>query len=331
MQLNHLSYKKAPDVNNAARVEVYRPAVGKEDAKVTVTVTISDKDTNVTASKSFDIVVTALTQEEIDTEKALMTKVIASYFDGIKGKNTYADDISKNMQSFVEVYEKNGELVWVRDSDDTVGHGIVPVPINGWEELEAWRLFKSSNPAAVTHENLIVSVQKNAKAVTVSSVLSSETLGRYGELYLSDPIGYADYADLAELYYREVSQDLIIRGRVTGSGSKPVPVVETIDVSFTLQSADSTLISKTSYTDLDETTNVFEIFKKTLADNGFTYKSRGSYVYSITTPNGTTIDETEGENSGWMYKVSGVLSDVYMGAHGLKDGDRYGYNERCRK
>lgn len=313
---------KTPGVNNAARAEVYRPAVGKPDAETTVTVSITDTANNITVSKSFDIIVPALTQDEINAEKALMQKVKALYFDGIKGENTEPDNISQNLNSFIEVYEENGSLVWVRSNENTVNHGIIPVPMDGWEELEAWRLFKSSNPAAVTHENLIVSIQKNAKAVTISSALSSETLGKYGELYKTDPIAYADYAELADLYYQEVSADLVVRGKTTSVNSRPVAVTETIDVSFRLQSSDSALISKVRYKDLSETTTVFDVFKKALADNGYTYKNRGSYVYSITAPDGTTLEELdEGANSGWMYKVNGTIPNVYMGAYGLKDGD----------
>ena len=38
---------------------------------------------------------------------------------------------------------------------------------------------------------------------------------------------------------------------------------------------------------------------------------------------GVTIGEfTNGKNSGWMYRVNGVLVGRYMSAQGLKDGDR---------
>lgn len=77
------SVLKAPDVNNAARVEVYRPGVGERDAEAVVTVTMRDKNTNVTASKEFSIRIKALTQAEIDAELALMEKVKANYFDGL--------------------------------------------------------------------------------------------------------------------------------------------------------------------------------------------------------------------------------------------------------
>lgn len=313
---------KTPDVNNAARCAVYRPAVSNADADAEVTLTITDTNSNVSVSRTFNITVPALTREEIDSEKALMQKVKSSYFDGIKGENSKADNIIKNLSPFQEVYEENGSLVWVRNISDRVNRGIVPVAMDGWEELEAWRLFRSSNPAAVTHENLLVTMQKNGKAVTISSALSSETLGKYGELYKSDPAEYADYAELADLYYQEVSADLVIRGKSTPMQLYSVAVEEKIKVSFRLQSSDSTLISDITYTNLDEGTTVYDIFKRALAENGYTYKNRGSYVYSITTPDGTTYEEMQaGENSGWIYKVNGILPDVYMGGYGLKDGD----------
>lgn len=94
------------------------------------------------------------------------------------------------------------------------GHGIVPTAMDGWDVLEIWRLFKSSNAAVISHENLLVTRQTENKAVTVSSALSSETLGKYGELYKKDPVTYAAYKDLAPLYYQEVSADLIVKGTI---------------------------------------------------------------------------------------------------------------------
>lgn len=314
---------KTPDAKNAARAEIFRPAPGEPDAAATVTISITDKNTSISASKAFNFIIPALTQEEIEAEIALMERVKAAYFDGIRGKNAAANNIKTDLSPFLEVYEEDGALVWVRDSKRMANHGIIPVAMDGWEELEAWRLFRSSNPAVITHENLLVTLQRNAKAVTISSALSSETLGKYGALYQQDPIAYACYAPLAGLHYQEVSAELAVRGTTTTANALPVPVAETIDVTFRLQSSNRTLIQDITYQDLDETTTVYDIFKRALEENGYTYKSRGSYVYSITAPDGTTLEEMdEGKNSGWMYKVNGSIPDVYMGAYGLSDGDK---------
>lgn len=315
----------SPDVNNAARAEVIRPAAGQPDAKVTLTLKITDLDSGMSVSRTFDFSVPALTNNEIAAEKALMEKVKTNYFEGIRGRNELASNIAYDLSPFVEVYEENGELIWVRDVKSAVNHGIVPTPINGWEELEAWRLFKSSNPAVISHENLIINMQNKAKSVTVSSVLSSETLGKYGKLYASDNEKYAAYKDLADLYYIPVSADIIVRGRLNYAGSLPTPEPETISVSFTLMDNSETVISKVTYDNLEEGTTAFDIFKKALAENGCTYETygnRGSYVTAVTLPDGTRLAAFDrGKNSGWMFKVNGKFPDTAMAGCGLKDGD----------
>lgn len=340
-----------PDGNNAARVTVCRPAVGEANAKATLTVTLYDRDTSVAASKTFEITVPALTQEEIDDERALMAKVKAHYFDGLNnGANAAKDDVRYDLTPFVEVYEdENGQLVWVRDTKDMTGSGIVPTPIEGWEELEAWRLFKSSNPAVIAHETLEVTRQSEAKAVTITSYLSSETLGRYGELYRSDPVKYAQYAALQDLYYQPVTAETASQSAVsartaaaakTGSavsendtatvlvrGTKnpasTIPVAETIDVTFTLVGPEGTWIVPVTLTGLDEQKTVYDVFQQVLSENGYTYtRERGTYIVSITKPNGDILAEEDmGENSGWLYRVNGTIPDVYMAACGLHDGD----------
>ena len=340
-----------PDVHNAARVTVYRPAVGEQDAHATLTVTLHDRDTSVTASKTFKITVPALTREEIGAELALMERVKANYFEGLNnGANAARDDVRRDLTPFFEVYEdENGQLVWVRDTEDMTGQGIVPTPIKGWEDLEAWRLFQSSNPAVIAHETLEVTRQSEAKAVTITSYLSSETLGRYGELYQSDPEKYAQYEALAGLYYQSVSAEtssqasalslqaasaalsvpvpaddtatVLVRG--TRDPSSTVPVVETIDVTFSLSGPDGTWIAPVTLAGLDETTTVYDVFRDVLFDNGYTYtRERGTYIVSITTPDDETWSEKDlGENSGWLYRVNGTIPDVYMAACGLHDGD----------
>ena len=338
----------APDVNNAARVTVYRPGVGQESKTATLTVTLHDRDTSVTASKEFEITVPALTQEEINSELALMAKVKTHYFDGLNnGANAARDDVRRDLTPFFEVYEdESGELVWVRDTADMTGLGIVPTPIEGWEDLEAWRLFKSSNPAVIAHETLEVTRQSEAKAVTITSYLSSETLGRYGELYLSDDVKYAQYKGLEELYYQPVTAETAARSSIraasvvqsapvpdgdtatvlvrgTRDPSSTIPVVETIDVTFSLSGPDGTWIAPVTLTGLKESSTVYDVFSDVLSDNGYTYtRERGTYIVSITTPDGDVLAEEDmGENSGWLYRVNGTIPDVYMAACCLHDGD----------
>ena len=342
---DHEEVIQSPGVNNAARLWVYRPGVGEEPAEVTITVTLHDDETSVTAARSFTIEVPALTQKEIDDELALMEKVKANYFNGIRGENKAIDNITTDLSPFQEVYEENGELVWVRDMKDMKGYGIVPTPIEGWEELEAWRLFKSSNPNVISHENLLVTRQEEPKNVIITSYLSSETLGKYGELYQRDTVKYAKYAELADLYYQEVTADtsqavaafaaraavneavlpglkLLVRG--TADPTSTTAVVDTIDnVTFSLSGLDGEeWIGTTALSGLSETYTVYDVFTEMLDEYGYTAeRSRGTYIVSISGPRGSLREKEHGEDSGWMYLVNGEFPDVYMGSCSLHSGD----------
>ena len=331
-----------PDVANAARVAVYRPAVGQGEETVTLTVKILDRPSGegrdyasmpVLAEKTFRIVVKPLTQEEIDAELALMAEVKAHYWDGIKNDNDAAGDVTGDLAPFVEVYKQDGALVWVRDVREMKNSGIVPVAMDGWQELEAWRLFRSSNPAAVTHENLLVTQQFEGKAVTVTSALSSETLGRYGELYQKDPAAYADYKACDGLYYQPVSAELVVRGRNTahmvkimvngGTETRLVSkaVEEKVTVSFTLSGNGELWLGTRMIRDLDEGVTVFDVLRQLRDESVLDFENKGGYVQASTCGGKPLAELDEGKNSGWLYTVNGELPDVYMSAYGLKNGD----------
>ena len=336
---------KAPDVANAARAEVYRPAPGQSAQTVTLTVRILDRPSGqgrdyasmpVLAEKTFTFQVQPITTEEVRAELDLMQQVKEHYWDGIKNGNAYPQDVTSDLDPFVEVYQQDGKLVWVRDVKQMTNSGIVPVAMDGWQELEAWRLFQSSNPTAVSHENLLVTRQFEGKAVTITSALSSETLGRYGQLYRSDTTKYADYASLADLYYQTVSANLIVRGyneanmteeTVTGADGKSetikvsTPKSETISVTFTLSGNGALWMDTTTLSDLPEGTTVYDVLQQLQREGKLTFQHKGGYVSSITFGDKTLTELEEGENSGWMYRVNSVLPDVYMSAYGLKNGD----------
>lgn len=315
----------SPKVNNAARMTVIRPAVGAHDSSTTVDMVITDKESGISAKKTFKIKVKALTKEEIDAEIALMNEVKAHYFDGIKNQNTDKENISGNLAPFVKAYKKDGNLAWARTNSELKAvkqSGIVPTPIEGWMDKEVYRLFKSSNPKSIEHETLRVHQQGKAKAVEIVSYLSSDTLGKYGELYAKDKSVYAAYEDLAPLWYQEVKSDLVVRGTETPSSQKPQAQKETISVTFTLQDAKSTLFGPVSYSGLDENITVFDIFEKALKEKGYTYRARGSYVYEIATDKGKVYTELgTGKNSGWLYSVNGEVPNLYMAAYVPSNGD----------
>lgn len=302
-----------PDVNNAARVEVYRPLPGEAAKDVIVTVTLTDSDSGVAVSRNFVIAVQPLTQQEIDDELALMAEVKAHYFDGIRNGNTDPEHITGNLHAFREAYlDADGQLVWVYDVDDQANHGIVPSELPGWQASERWRLFRSTNPAVISHENLLVTRATEHKAVTIVSELSSETLGKYAARY-------PDNADFQALSHQAVSARLIVRGTAPTSDE---PQVTTSTVTFQLHTDTDMWIQPTIVYDQPEGTTAMDVFRQVLTANGYSYEAKGSYVQAVIKPDGTKVAEfSKGPNSGWVFRVNGEFPDVAMQDYQISDGD----------
>lgn len=310
-----------PDVNNAARAEVYRPLPGEAAKDVTVTVTLTDTDSGVSASRSFLIAVQPLTQQEIDAELALMAAVKAHYFDGIRNANTDAKNILTDLHAFREVYlNADGQLVWVYDIADQTNRGIVPVAMDGWTESEQWRLFRSTDPDVISHENLLVTRAAGDKTVTVSSELSSETLGKYAARY-------PDNKDFQALSCQPVSVELTVPGTepVTPTPVDPTPVEpdhKALSVTFQLHTDTEMWITPSVIGDLPEGTTAMDVFRQVLTANGYSYEAKGSYVQAVIKPDGTKVAEfSKGPNSGWVFRVNGEFPDVAMQDCRLSDGD----------
>lgn len=301
---------KTFDVNNAARVEVLRPMPGEEPVKVTVTVTITEKATGKLASRDIELTVQPLVNEEIDRELELMELVKAHYFDGIRNANTSPDDIQTDLHAFQEAYlDDNGKLVWVYNYKDVTGKGIAPSEMDGWLAAEQWRLFKSSNPKVITHENLLVTRDKEHKLVTITSWLSSE---RFAELAKK----YPDDKRLSQLVDQPVSIQLQVTG-TSPTSDKPVEALSTVN--FTLSDNGSEWFS-CKLDKLSEGTSALDVMHKALASHGYS-ASGGTYISGISGPKGALKEKDRGPNSGWMYSVNGSLASVTMNQYFVSDGD----------
>ena len=301
---------KTFDVNNAARVEVLRPMPGEDPVKVTVTVTITEKATGKLASRDIELTVQPLVNEEIDRELELMELIKAHYFDGIRNANTSPDDIQTDLHAFQEAYlDDNGKLVWVYNYKDVTGKGIAPSEMDGWQAAEQWRLFKSSNPKVITHENLLVTRDKEHKLVTITSWLSSE---RFAELAKK----YPDDKRLSQL----VNQPVSVQLQVTGTDpTSDKPIEDLYAVYFTLSDNGSEWFS-CKLDKLPEGTSALDVLHKALASHGYS-ASGSTYISAISGPNGTLKEKDRGPNSGWMYSVNGSIASVTMNQYFVSDGD----------
>ena len=326
---------EAPTTPNSARVWVYRPLPGEAAKTVTLTMKILDRPNGpqpgddlsamrVLASKEIKVTVQPLTQAEIDAELALMAEVKANYWNGIRNANTDQNNVTTDLRAFQECYlNDNGELTWVYDYKELKNHGIIPDELDNWYDLQIWRLFRSSNADVIAHENLLVTRQNDSKAVTITSYLSSETLGKYAEKYPQN-------ADFQKLYQQPVTVDLVVTGTQYAQGNnegrvqaarRALAARPTVTVSFSLSGRGMGFAeSNLKYA---EGSTVYDVFSDLLAEHGYTCKRRGSYIAAITSNSGVTLEEfDEGKNSGWMYRVNGELVGRYMSAQGLEDGDR---------
>ena len=329
---------EAPTTPNSARVWVYRPLPGESAKTVTLTMKILDRPNGpqpgddlsamrVLASKEIKVTVQPLTQDEIDAEIALMerVKVKVNYWNGIRNANVERDNVTTDLHAFQECYlNDNGELTWVYDREDLKNHGIVPVPLDNWYDQQIWRLFRSSNADVIAHENLLVTRQNDSKAVTITSYLSSETLGRYAEKYPQN-------ADFQKLYQQPVTVDLVVTGTKYAQGGDSTVRKEAASYALSnraMLTVDFTLTGRgmgfsEPKLEYAEGSTVYDVFSDLLAKHGYTCKRRGSYIAAITSNSGVTLEEfDEGKNSGWMYRVNGELASKYMSAQGLEDGDR---------
>lgn len=326
---------EAPTTPNSARVWVYRPLPGEAAKTVTLTMKILDRPNGpqpgddlstmrVLASKEIKVTVQPLTQAEIDAEIALMERVKANYWNGICNANTDQNNVTTDLHAFQECYlNDNGKLTWVYDYKELKNHGIIPDELDNWYDLQIWRLFRSSNADVIAHENLLVTRQNDSKAVTITSYLSSETLGKYAEKYPQN-------ADFQKLYQQPVTVDLVVTGTQYAQGNnegrvqaakRALAARPTVTVSFSLSGRGMGFPG--SNLEYAEGSTVYDVFSDQLAKHGYTCKRRGSYIAAITSDSGVTLEEfDEGKNSGWMYRVNGELVRRYMSAQGLKDGDR---------
>ena len=296
-----------PGVNNAARIWVYRDVPGGETKLVTMTVTITDRASGVSVSRDFQIKVPALTQEEVDQEIALMEQVKAHYFDGIKANNPDKDHVTTNLHAFHEAYlNEQGELTWVYHVDNMVNHGIVPVDMDGWYESEQWRTFRSSNPAIITHENLLVTQPTSARTVTITSWLSSETLGRYAEKH-------PDNVQLQKLHNQVVSVSVI----VPGTDGSETPTDERQTYAFTLYAPDGTQLIDCLLKDQLEGMTAVEVARIVLENNGYQVIG-GNYITAIVSPDGTKWSAgDDGDHSGWSCRINGKVTN----SANLSNGD----------
>lgn len=314
--------------SNGYKGTVYQPMPGADAASTKITLTVTDKSNpEVTASKTLDFKVAPQDQSDLDNELKLMEAAKAGYAEAILDGQDAAG-VTANMHAFQKAYlDADGKLAWSYDkaTTDAAGSGIVPVELEGASESAGYRLFKSSRPDLLKHENLVLgeTPEYNTK-VTVTSRLSSEKYARYAERY-------PDNATYAKLANQDVSVTVAIKGS-TGLDDPNEGKAITVTTQVTGPDAegnDTDWVPETEVTiPAGETMTAAALTKKVLEQHGMTCDD-GMYTISAkdgTLPNGQTslgsAQDSQGNWRWWVLYINGKMSNLLAVNYYVKVGDK---------
>ena len=313
---------------NGYKGTVYRPEAGKGAVSTKLTCTVTDKNNpEVTATKTLDFTIAPQDQADLDNELKLMEAAKAGYAEAILDGQD-ATGVTANMHAFQKAYlDADGKLAWSYDkaTTDAAGSGIVPVELEGASESAGYRLFKSSRPDLLKHENLVLgeTPEYNTK-VTITSRLSSEKYARYAERYPDNPT----YAKLAN---QGVSATVAIKGS-TGLDDPNEGKAITVTTQITGPDAegnDTDWVPETEVTiPAGETMTAAALTKKVLEQHGMTCDD-GMYTISAkdgTLPNGQTslgsAQDSQGNWRWWVFYINGKQSNLLAVNYYVKAGDK---------
>ena len=313
---------------NGYKGTVYRPEAGRDAVSTKLTCTVTDKNNpEVTATKTLDFKVAPQDQSDLDNELKLMEAAKAGYAEAILDGQDAAG-VTANMHAFQKAYlDADGKLAWSYDkaTTDATGAGIVPVELEGASETAGYRLFKSSRPDLLKHENLVLGEKPeyNTK-ITITSRLSSEKYARYAERYPDNPT----YAKLAN---QDVSATVAIKGS-TGLDDPNEGKAITVTTQVTGPDAegnDTDWVPETEVTiPAGETMTAAALTKKVLEQHGMTCDD-GMYTISAkdgTLPNGQTslgsAQDSQGNWRWWVLYINGKMSNLLAVNYYVKAGDK---------
>ena len=313
---------------NGYKGTVFRPEAGKDAVSTKLTCTVTDKNNaEVTATKTLDFTVAPQDQADLDNELKLMEAAKAGYAEAILDGQDAAG-VTANMHAFQKAYlDADGKLAWSYDkaTTDAAGSGIVPVELEGASESAGYRLFKSSRPDLLKHENLVLgeTSEYNTK-VTVTSRLSSEKYARYAERYPDNPT----YAKLAN---QDVSATVAIKGS-TGLDDPNEGKAITVTAQVTgpdTEGNDADWVPQTEVTiPAGETMTAAALTKQVLEQHGMTCDD-GMYTISAkdgTLPNGQTslgsAQDSQGNWRWWVLYINGKQSNLLAVNYYVKAGDK---------
>lgn len=302
---------------------VYRALPGAEAITVRYRVAIQDRNTEqILAERTFELTICPMDQAEIDAAAEIMNNACTEevYWNGIKGENEDMQNVTNDLTPFSElIVNDNGEFEYIRGAINITFGGIDVDDLPGYDPMsyQTWREFRSSRPAIIANENLLVTRPEYDTEVTIDSVLSYTEFAKYWEKYADDPA----YAQFEQFYKQPVSVTVIVKGT---SGSGPVEDVNAA-VRINGRGFNGFVDPSNEYAFLgtgDSEWTVWDAVQACLNANGFTYTGDGYQLVSVSDVGGHMLLAGEyGENSGWYFRLNGEIGQCSMGMQVLSDGD----------
>ena len=304
---------------------IYRPLPGEDAKTVEYTVTITDRRTkNVLAKNTFEMTVLPLTQKEIDDAAAWMKTVTTEdvYWNGIKGENTSKDNVTSNLKAFEEIHKNaDGGVEYIYGTINITFDGIDVDDLPGYDSMKSqpWREYRSDDNGVIECETLFVTTPEYDTQVTIDSVFTDNTFGKYWEKFQADE----DYAQFEQFYKQPVSVTVTVKGE-KGTDPNPTPKPTSLSAKVTIDGKNTNGFKSTSaitVSGLSKNATAWDAVTAALKEGGYTYSNFGDYIESVTDKNGVTLADDDTANSGWLYTVNGKLADVYLGAYYIKNND----------
>lgn len=316
-----LSYESSDPA--AIRIDTYRGVVtgnleGEELRSATITARLAYEGVAVTRELG-TFTPAVVTNAEIDAAIDFMGRVKAGYAAALLGANASPDEVMSDLDTFQSASPtSDGSITWARAWADRDDAGVVPVDLPGYDPMGTaqWRLFRSSRPTVVAHENLLVTQPAYNTKVRIDSML---TYKAYESLAAAHPKNIK----LQQLVNQPVSAMFTVLG-ATGAESPEAGRTLTVNARVTGLDAvkdDGTReqhdwIPLTEVTlPVEESATAWDVFAGLLDEAGYTYTLNAAGPISITTPEGVTLDSDFNKPYRyWAFFINGKYGQGAEGA-----------------
>lgn len=291
-----LSYESSDPA--AIRINTYRGVVtgyleGEEPRSATITAQLTYEGVTVTRELG-TFTPAVVTNDEIDAAIDFMGRVKAGYAAALLGANASPDEVMDDLDTFQSASPaEDGSIVWARTSTDCDDAGVVPVDLPGYDSMGTaqWRLFRSSRPSVVTHENLLVTRPAYNTKVRIDSMLTYKAFESLAEAHpqniklqqlVNQPVS-AMYTVLGATGAEnpEAGRTLTVNARVTG--------LDAVKDDGTREQRDWIPLTEVTLP-VEEGATAWDVFAGLLDEAGYTYTLNAAGPISITTPEGVTLD-----------------------------------------